>query len=164
MKMNLQLFAGGHSVTVYKDAHMTTASASSTSDVAKDATVTLTLTPASNYEVANVEVIAGGVTIYQSGTTVSFTMGEENVVIYVTSKATKAYRVVENCVCCVNNGTVTKLQRNMDLVIGPSGAIVDVKGTDTTLDLSADIIANLEASGVIVKKPAWKGETPPAAD
>ena len=60
--MNLQLFAGGHSVTVLKDAHMTTASASSTSDVQAEATVTLTLTPATNYELDTVEVLAGGVT------------------------------------------------------------------------------------------------------
>ena len=62
--MDLQLFAGGHNVLVLKDSHMTTASASSTSDVQAAATVTLTLTPASGYEVANVEVLAGGVTVH----------------------------------------------------------------------------------------------------
>ena len=159
MKMNLQLFAGGHSVTVYKDAHMTTASASSTSDVQKDATVTLTLTPASGYEVANVEVISGGVTIYQ-GDSITFTMGETNVVLYVTSKANNAYRVVEPCFCCVNQ-TVTKLNRNMKLVFGKNGAIIGVEGEDTTITLNADMVANLLASGVIVKEPAWEGEEEP---
>jgi len=159
MKMKLNLFAGGHSVTVYKDAHMTTASASSTTDVAKDATVTLTLTPASGYEVANVEVISGGVTIYQ-GDSISFTMGETDVVLYVTSKKTTAYKVVEPCYCCVNQ-TVTKLQRNMKLVYGKNGAIIGVEGTDTDISLNADMVANLVAAGVIVKDPAWKGEEEP---
>lgn len=162
MKLNLQLFAGGHSVTVYKDAHMTTASASSTSDVQKNATVTLTLTPASGYEVANVEVISGGVTIYQ-GDNVTFTMGEENVVLYVTSQATNAYKVVENCFVSVN-GTVTNLVRNMTLIYGVNGAIVGVDGTASAISLGADVLANLVASGVIVKDPAWKGEEEPEAE
>ena len=46
-KLNLQQFAGGHSVTVYKDSHVTTATPSSDSDVQKNADVTLTLVFAS---------------------------------------------------------------------------------------------------------------------
>ena len=80
-KLNLQIFAGGHTVTVHKDAHMTTASASSTSDVQKDAEVTLTLTPASGYEVAEIEVISGGVTITTEDDTTGFVMGNEDVVL-----------------------------------------------------------------------------------
>ena len=158
--LNLQLFAGGHSVTVVKDANMTTASASSSSDVAKDATVTLTLTPASNYEIANVEVVAGGVTIEQDGDTVSFTMGEENVIIAVTSRKNNLYKIFENSYCQVNNGTVTKLTRNVSYEYGPGGNITAVNCTPTEISLSADIIANLVQAGAIEKLPAWKGAAP----
>ena len=160
MKMDLQLFAGGHSVTVYKDGHMTTASASATSDVAKDATVTLTLTPASGYEVANVEVIAGGVTITE-GDTIGFVMGEENVVISVTSQKDNLYMILENALTCVNNGTRTELKRNVSYEYGPGGEIVKVNCTPTALTISADLIAGLVASGAIVKLPAWHGEPEP---
>ena len=47
---DLQLFAGGHNVSVVADGGMSAASASSTSDVQKNTTVTLTLTPADTYE------------------------------------------------------------------------------------------------------------------
>lgn len=163
MKMDLQLFAGGHSVTVVKDAHMTTASASASSDVAKDATVTLTLTPASNYEVAAVDVIAGGVTIEQDGDAVSFTMGEENVIIAVKSQKNNLYKVFENAYCQVNNGTVTKLQRNVSYEFGPGGNIVAVNCTPTEISLSADVIANLVAAGAIEKVAKWKGAAPAAS-
>lgn len=163
MKMDLQLFAGGHSVTIVKDAHMTTASASSSSDVQKDATVTLTLTPASNYEVAAVEVLAGGVVIEQEGDTVSFTMGEENVVIAVKSQKNNLYQVFENSYCQVNNGTVTKLQRNVEYEYGPGGNVIGVKCTPTEISLSADLIANLVAAGAIAKLPKWKGAAPAAS-
>ena len=162
MKMNLQLFAGGHSVTVYKDAHMTTASASSDTDVQKGATVTLTLTPATNYEVANVEVIAGGVTITE-GDSISFTMGEADVVLYVTSQKDNLYKVLENVVCCVNNGTPTKITKNVEYVKTAGGEIIDVKCTPTALTISADLKAQLVASGVIVKQEKWHGEPEPEA-
>ena len=151
MKLNLQMFAGGHSVTVYKDAHMTTASASPYSDVAKDATVALTITPASGYELAAIEVVAGGVTITETSGSYSFTMGEADVVLNVTSKKSTMYKVVENTITSVN-GTVTKLTRNMMLKEGPNGAIIGVDCTPTDLgSLSADIIAALVASGAIIK-------------
>ena len=159
MEMNLQYFAGSLMVTVYKDAGMTTASASPSSSLAKDDKVTLTLTPASGYEVADVEVISGGVTITE-GETISFLMGEADVILNVKSHSTSKYKVVENCYCAVN-GTVTKLQRNMEIVYGVNGAIVGVKGTESTISLNADLIANLLASGVIVKDPAWHGEPEP---
>ena len=84
-----------NNVTVLKDAHMTTASASATEDVQAAATVTLTLTPASGYEVADVEVLAGGVTVHQDDSTVSFAMGSSDVVISVTSQKNNEYRISE---------------------------------------------------------------------
>ena len=162
MKMDLQYFSGSLTVTVYKDSHMTTASASPASSLAKDDSVELTLTPADGYEVADVEVVSGGVTIYDDGTDITFTMGESSVVLNVKSQKNNEYKVVENCFVCVN-GTVTNLKRNMKVVEGANGAVVGVECTPSTLTLSADIIGNLLASGVIVKaSPAWSAPEPPA--
>ena len=150
MKLDLQMFTG-HTVTVYKDAHMTTASASPNSSVDKDTTVALTITPASGYELDEIEVVSGGVTITESSGSYSFKMGEADVVLNVTSKKSTMYKVVENAYTSVN-GTVTKLTRNMMLKEGPNGAIVDVTCTPTDLaSLSADIIAALVASGAIIR-------------
>ena len=162
-KLNLQLFAGGHSVTVQKDAHMTTASASSTSDVQKDATVTLTLTPASGYEVADVQVLAGGVTIHEDSDVVTFTMGEADVVIVVTSQADNEYKVTENRNVYVN-GVKTALVKNVTVVYAENGAIADVECSQTAVTLNAETIADLVAEGVLVKNhPACKGEPTPAS-
>ena len=159
-----QMFAGGHSVTVTKDAHMTTASASSTSDVQKDATVTLTLTPASGYEVADVEVLAGGVEVHQDNTTISFTMGEADVIINVKSQKNNEYRIAENCYVCVN-GTVSKaIKKNIVEHKGANGQVLRVDCTPTALTISADVIKSLEKAGVIEKyNPAWKGTPTPSA-
>lgn len=162
MLLNLQLFAGSLTVTVNKDAHMTTASASPSSSLAKDDKVTLTLTPASGYEVAEIEVIAGGISHIYQGETVWFEMGEADVELYVKSQANNKYKIVENCYVAVN-GSVTRLQKNMQFVYGKTGAVIDVDSTPTAITLSADLIENLLESGVIVKdSPAWSGEEEPA--
>ena len=149
IRMNLQLFAGSLTVTVYKDSGMTTASASPASSLAKGDTVTLTLTPASGNEVDKVIVLSGGVTVDMA--TKKFDMGESNVVLCVTSKDATTYKVVENCYCNVN-GTVTNLVRDMKIVKGPNGAIIGVDSTGTDLgSLNADIVSQLVASGVLVK-------------
>ena len=149
--MNLQLFAGGHSVTVVADDGMSAASASSTSDVAENATVTLTLTPGSNKELASVEVLTGGVTLEVSAQgAYSFKMGTANVIIVVKSKANNIYKIVENCDVWVN-GSKTHLQRNMTLEMGPNGAITGVSCTGTAVTLSSEIVANLVKEGRLVK-------------
>ena len=161
--MDLQLFAGGHAVTVLKDANMTTASASSTTDVQAAATVTLTLTPASGYEVADVEVLAGGVTVHQDDDTVSFAMGSSDVIIKVTSQKNNEYRISENCFVCVNR-TATEIRRNLREIKGANGELLRVECTPTALNISADVIKQLEAAGVIEKyHPAWKGTPTPSA-
>ena len=161
--MDLQLFAGGHSVTVLKDSNMTTASASSTTDVQAAATVTLTLTPASGYEVADVQVLAGGVTVHQDDSTVSFAMGSSDVVIYVTSQKNNEYRISENCYVSVN-GTGSIIRRNLKEVKGANGEVRRVDCTPTALTISADVIAELEKAGVIEKyHAAWKGTPTPSA-
>lgn len=146
---NLQLFAGGHSVTVVKDDGVSSASASSSSDVQKGAEVTLTVTFASGYELDKYDVITGGVTVDPA--TKKFTMGEEDVVIAVRSKGSGAYKVVENTVVNVN-GTVTKLQRGLIIKYGVNGAIIGVDGDASDLSsLSADMLAALVDSGAVVK-------------
>lgn len=149
--MDLQLFAGGHTVQVVADGGFSAASASSTTDVQKDAEVTLTLTPASTYELASVEVLSGGVTLdYDPDDGYSFTMGEANVVIVAKSKKNNIYKIVENCDVWVN-GSKTHLQRNLELVAGPNGAIVEVKGNGEAVTLSAEIVAELVKAGTLVK-------------
>ena len=149
--MNLQLFAGGHSVTVVADAGMSAASASADTDVQANATVTLTLTPGSNKELASVEVLSGGVTLEKSAQgAYSFKMGSADVVIVVKSKANNIYKIVENCDVWVN-GSKTHLQRNMQLEMGPNGAITGVTCTGTAVTLSAEIVANLVKAGTLVK-------------
>lgn len=149
--LNLQLFAGGHSVTVMKDDGMTTASASATSDVQADTTVNLTLTPASTYELDTVEVLSGGVTLEKSAQgAYSFKMGSADVVIVVKSKKNNIYKIVENCDVWVN-GSKTHLQRNLKLVQGPNGAIVGVEGSGEAVTLSAEIVAELVKAGTLVK-------------
>lgn len=149
--MNLQLFAGGHSVSVVADAGMSAASASSSSDVQANTTVTLTLTPASTYELESVEVLKGGVTLEKSAQgAYSFKMGSADVTIVVKSRKENAYKIVENCDVWVN-GTKTHLQRNLQLRKGPNGAIIGVDGTGTEVTLSAEIVAELVKAGTLVK-------------
>ena len=161
-KINLQLFTGS-SVTVYKDAHMTTASASPNSSVAKDATVTLTLTPATGYEVKDIIVIAGGVTVHQDNNTIRFACGETDVILYVTSQKNNEYKVVETCNVYVN-GAKTQLVKNVKPVYSANGGLADVECTPTAVTLDAAIVADLVAEGILVKdNPAWKGTPTPSA-
>lgn len=146
--MDLQRFAGSLTVTVLKDANISAASASPASSLAKGDTVELTITPATGYELDEIEVISGGVTIDMEE--LEFDMGESNVTLFVKSKANNLYKVVENTFVCVN-GTVTNLVRNMKIVTGKNGAIVGVESDGTALTLSADIIGNLVNSGAIIK-------------
>ncbi len=149
--MFLQLFAGGHNVSVVSDGGFSAASASSTSDVQANATVTLTLTPASTYELASVEVLSGGVTLdYDPDDGYSFKMGSADVVIVAKSKKNNLYKIVENCDVWVN-GSKTHLQRNLQLVLGPNGAIIDVAGDGQAVTLSSEIVADLVKAGTIVK-------------
>lgn len=153
MKLNLQQFAGSLTVTVLKDdnAKWTAASASPASSLAKDDTVTLTVTPASGYELDEIECIAGGVTPeYDADDGWTFKMGESNVTLFFKAKGNNIYRIVENTFVSLN-GTVTQLQRNMQIVRGVNGAIIDVKGEGTAITLSADLIDALVKSGAIVK-------------
>lgn len=145
-KLNLQLFTG-YTVTVYKDDHMTTATASPNSSVATEAEVTLTLTPASNYEVDQIIVLSGGVTVDK--TTKKFNMGTANVVLAVTSKKNNLYKVTETCEIWVN-GAKTKLVKNTEVVLSKQGGIEDVKCTPAEITVN-DAVQALIDQGILVK-------------
>ncbi len=150
MKLNLQHFTGS-SVTCYKDGHMSAFSASPNSSVAKDATVTLTITPASGYEVDEVEAVSGGpITLTPAEGGATFSMGETDVVLYCKSKKNNSYMVTEDVVVNINNSK-TSLKRNMKLVEAANGAIIGVEVTGTTVTLDSGTVAQLVADGILVK-------------
>ena len=144
MKMDLQLFAGGHSVTMVKGDNVTTATASSSSDVQKDAEVTLTIAVASGYE-PTYEVLTGGVTV--NPTTKKFTMGEADVIIIVRAKNTKAYRVLENHTVNIN-GTKLELTRNVTVVTDDCLRVKTAETNPTVINNQGMIDALLKA-GII---------------
>lgn len=147
-KLNLRLFdETTYTVTVHKDAGITTATPSAESG-AKNTEITLTITPASGYELDEIEVVAGGVTVNQ--TTKKFKIGEANVILFVKSKADNVYKVVENTIVNIN-GSKTELKRNMNIKHGPNGAVIDVECSGTALTISEDAIKYLLQNGAIVK-------------
>ena len=162
ISIGLQYFTGS-TVTLYKDSGMTTATASPNSSVAKDATVTLTLTPASGYEVAAVEVLAGGVTIHEDNNVVTFACGESDVVLNVKSQKNNEYKVIENCEVNIN-GTKTSLVKNVTAVYSACGGLADVSCSPTTVTLDAETVRQLVADGILVKNAAaWEGTPTPSA-
>ena len=77
-------------------------------------------------------------------------MGASNATIFVKGKKNNLYKIVENCDVWVN-GSKTNLQRNLQLVLGPNGAIIDVAGDGQAVTLSSEIVADLVKAGTIVK-------------
>lgn len=146
-KLDLQLFVGGHSVTIQKDGGVSAASASSSSDVQKDAEVTLTVTFASGYELDRYEVLAGGVTVDPA--TKKFVMGESDVVIVVKSKKDNLYMVTEECSICLNDQK-TVFHKNVQVVLTKQGGIVKTEGTPAEITLN-DCVQQLIDQGILVK-------------
>lgn len=148
MKMILDLFAGGHSVTVVSDEGISAASASATSDVAKDAEVTLTVTAETGYEIKEYDVLAGGVTVNPA--TKKFTMGESNVIIAVKSRATTSYLVTEETMVNVNDNPV-RLHKNAKVVLTPNGVpkAVIADGGAATVTMN-DAVQSLIDQGILV--------------
>lgn len=149
---NLQMYAGSMSVTMLKDANVTTATATPNSSLAKDDAVELTLVFGTGYELDEIEVISGGVELEQDDDgDWGFDMGEADVVLYVKSKAAKTYKVLEPIYASVN-GSVTKINPNVIYQYSKTGQIIAVDSKGTSLaSLSADILASLEESGVVIK-------------
>lgn len=146
MKLYLQQFAGGHSVTVVKGANITTATASDDTDVQEEAEVTLTIVAASGYEPV-IEVLDGGVEVDPD--TKKFEMGEKDVVIAVKAKADNLYRVLETTTASIN-GTVVKLVKDVVIRYGKNGAIAEATSEGTAIE-SAGVIAALLDAGLIEK-------------
>lgn len=89
--LNLRMFSGGHSITVYKDAKVSSAVVKNqaetetlTTDVASGTVCKIVASYATDYKLDKVDVLAGGVTV--NTTNMQFTMGDEDVVLYVRSK------------------------------------------------------------------------------
>ena len=149
MKMILDLFAGGHSVTVYGDSGVSEVSADETSDVQKNADVTLTVTLESGYEVAEYECVTGGVTVNPS--TKKFKMGEADVVIFVKTKANNKYLVTEECVASVNDSKVV-LHKNAKVLLTPNGVPKEVVAESGGASITVTpAIQNLIDQGILVK-------------
>ena len=147
MKLNLQWFAGGHSVTLVHDDGASAFTASSSSDVQKDAVVTLTVTLKTGYAVDKYDVLSGGVTVDPA--TKKFTMGEADVVIALKTKATNEMIITEDCLVNIN-GTKTQLKKNVKVLVSASGGIygAEVNGTAVTFD--AAVVQQLIANGILV--------------
>jgi len=147
--LNLQMFSGSLTLTKYNDAGYTTCSASSSSSLAQDDEVTMTIVFASGYEFDECEVIAGGCTYNPS--TKKIKMGASNAVVYFKSKANNKYIVTENCHVGVNNATL-ELKKNTVFVKAANGAIIDVtNGGGTAISTCEGALDGLIAAGVIVK-------------
>lgn len=150
MKMILDLFEGGHSVSVYGDAGVSAVEADETTDVQEETEVTLTVTLKTGYEIADYEVIAGGVTVDPEEKT--FEMGDKDVVICVKTKADNLYRVTEECFTCVN-GAVIRLHRNTNVILTKNGAPVDlvIEGGGAAVASVTEAIKSLIDQGILVK-------------
>ena len=147
--MDLTLFDTTYTVTVYKDSGITTATPSADSG-AKNTEITLTVTPASGYEVAEYEVIAGGVTVNPS--TKKFKIGEANVIIYVKSKADNKYLVTEECKVCINGGAWTILHKNAVVNLTPNGVPKSVTAENGGASVTVnDAVQYLIDQGILVK-------------
>ena len=149
MRMILNLFAGGHAVKILKDAHISAASASATTDVAKDAEVTLTVTAASGYDIAEYEVLEGGVTVNPS--TKKFVMGEADVTIMVRSALANNYMVTEECMIDIN-GTREYLHTNETVVKTKNGVPkqITVKNGGKVIS-DSDAVKSPVDQGILVK-------------
>lgn len=150
--MDLQRFAGSLTLTVTNDGHFSATSASPASSLAEGDKSTLTITPSSGYELDEIVVLSGGATVAYDNEASAWkvTMGSENASVFVRGKKNNLYKVVENTHIWIN-GTKTELTRNMTLVRGVNGAIVDVTGDPAEISLSADMIDALVKQGAIVK-------------
>ena len=151
-KWNLQQFAGSLTVTIVKDANdnWSAASASPSSSLSEGDAATLTATPATGYEIDDIEVIAGGGTVYKDGSALKLVMGSANATLFFKAKKNNLYKVVEETPVWIN-GTKTLLKRNMKVITGPNGAVIDVECSGTEVTVSADVVKELVKAGALVK-------------
>lgn len=150
MEMDLQMFTGSYTLTVYNDGHFSATTASPSSSLDANDKSTLTITPSAGYELDRIEVVTGGATVLYESEAWKVKMGNASAVVKVFGKKNNLYKVVENCYVSVN-GSATELQRNMVLTYGGTGAVTGVTSDGTELSISADVIAELVKSGVLIK-------------
>lgn len=151
MELNLQYFDDPtYTVTCLNGGNFSAFSASPNTGVAKNTTVTLTVTPASGYELDEIEVCAGGVTIEKAASSITFKMGEANVTLFAKAKANNVYAVVEDIDVTIN-GTKTHLGKNVKLQQTANGGVYGANVSGTAITFDAAVVAQLVADGVIVR-------------
>lgn len=125
MKMQLDLFAGSLTLTVYQDGSFSAASASPSSALAKDDLSTLTITPNTGKALDTIEVISGGAEVVNDNGTWKIKMGEADAVINIKGKAANCYKVTEECLIIIN-AAKTVLHKNTVVHTSDNGVPVDV--------------------------------------
>ena len=151
MKMKLNLFSGSYTLTVYNDGNFSATTASPSSSLAEDDKSTLTITPNSNYELDEIEVVSGGCTILDESGTKKVKMGAASAVILVKGKKANNYMVMEETMIDIN-GTRTVLHANTTVQLTKNGVPkgITVKNGGTVISAS-DAVNQLIAEGVLVK-------------
>jgi len=149
--LNLRMFADdeGHSVTVYADGGFTAIEADETSGVVAETEVTITKTLATGYEFDEYQVIQGGPLEIEND---KFEMPDNDVVILAKSKGNNVYIVTENVYMSVNDAVI-RLQKNTEVQLSGTGAIigVEIAGGGTAITGCAAAVENLVKTGVLVK-------------
>ena len=150
MKMDLSLFAGSYTLTVYNDGNFSATSASPSSSLAKDDLATLTITPSTGYVLDEIEVVSGGATVQDDSGTKKIKMGNASAVIFIKGKLAKNYMVTEACMVSVNESktvlhknTVVQLTKNGV----PKGVTVENGGA---VIADSDAVQSLIDQGILV--------------
>ena len=150
MKMDLNLFSGSFTLTVYNDGNFSATSASPNSSLAKDDLSTLTITPSTGYILDDIEVVSGGATVQDDSGTKKIKMGNASAVIFIKGKLAKNYMVTEEAMVSVNESktvlhknTVVQLTKNGV----PKGVTVESGGTVVA---DSDAVQSLIDQGILV--------------
>ena len=150
MKMNLSLFAGSYTLTVYNDGNFSATTASPSSALAEDDKSTLTITPNTGYALDEIEVISGGATIIEESGAKKVVMGAASAVIFVKGKAAKNYMVTEECSININNAK-TVLHKNTVVQLTKNGV-----PTGVTVENGGTVIADSDAVRALIDQGILK--------
>ena len=150
MKMNLSLFAGSYTLTVYNEGNFSATSARPNSSLAEDDLSTLTITPSTGYALDEIEVISGGATVVDDSGTMKIKMGSASAVIFVKGKAAKNYMVTEECMISINNAK-TILHKNTVVEMTPNGV-----PTGVTVENGGTVIADSDAVQALIAQGILK--------
>lgn len=161
--LNLRMFAA-HDITIHYDSgfsavdaknaqEQTITSSEKNKKVHIRATMASTLVEPDHYVVGPLSDAEG--TFRELSYGYDFTMPDNDVTIFVRSKANSVYMVNEDVMLCINDYRV-KLKKNAVLEIGKNGMVIDVKlsgggGTYINRSKLQPAIDNLVKTGVLVK-------------